>query len=184
MNLSTLSDWLAWIESIHPSQIELGLERVKEVANRLSLLEKTVPIIIVGGTNGKGSTVAALEALYVTAGYQVGTFTSPFLFKYNEQVRLNQQPVMDDVLCDAFAKVNVARGDVSLTYFEFGALAALLIFKSHPLDVMIMEVGLGGRLDAVNILDADVSIVTSIALDHMDWLGNTRELIAYEKAGI
>jgi dihydrofolate synthase/folylpolyglutamate synthase len=150
-------------------------------------LEKTgVVTVIVGGTNGKGSTVAALEAVYTIAGYQVGSFTSPMLFRFNEQIRLNGQPVSDEAICAAFASVEQARSTVavSLTPFEFHTLAALVIFQQHPLDVMILEVGLGGRLDAVNVMDADLAIITSIGIDHTEWLGTTREAIAYEKAGI
>lgn len=184
MHLSTVSDWLTWIERIHPTEIELGLDRVKSVAERLELLSNSCPVIIVGGTNGKGSTVFGLEAIYRAAGYHTGIFTSPFLFKHNEQVRIDGQMVSDETLCDAFAHVEKSRGDITLTPFEFFTLAALLIFKSHTLDVLILEVGLGGRLDAVNIIDADIAVVTNISIDHVNWLGTTREKIAYEKAGI
>lgn len=184
MNLSTISDWLTWIASLHPTEMDLGLDRVKAVANRLNVLSPTCPVIIVGGTNGKGSTVAGLEAIYLASGYHVGAFTSPILFKHNEQVRIDRRLASDEEFCVAFTKVNAARGDVSLTSFEFCTLAALLIFKRYSLDVMILEVGLGGRLDAVNIIDANVSVVTSISIDHTDWLGDTREKIAREKAGI
>lgn len=183
MNLSTLSDWLSWITSLHPSEMDLGLERVKKVADSLNVTP-TCAVIIVGGTNGKGSTVAGLEAIYRAASYHVGAFTSPILFKHNEQVRIDQRLASDQVFCDAFTKVNEARGDITLTAFEFCTLAALLIFKNQALDVLILEVGLGGRLDAVNIIDADVSIVTSIGIDHTQWLGSTRNQIAREKAGI
>lgn len=184
MYLSTMSEWLAWIERIHPTQIELGLERVKLVAQQLNILSPTCPIIIVGGTNGKGSTVYTLESIYQAAGFRTGAFISPILFQHNEQVRINGEMASDQTFCDAFAQVESARGEITLTPFEFCTLAALCIFKSYPIDVLILEVGLGGRLDAVNILNADVSIITSISLDHMDWLGDTREKIGYEKAGI
>lgn len=184
MELSTLSDWLAFIGSVHSKEIELGLDRVKEVAKRLDLLTPKIPVIVVGGTNGKGSTVAGLESIYRAAGFNVGAFTSPYLFKHNEQVRINGQMATDEEFCAAFKKIEETRQEITLTPFEFHTLAALLIFKSYPLDVLILEIGLGGRLDAVNIIDADVSIVTSIGLDHTDWLGATREDIAREKAGI
>jgi dihydrofolate synthase/folylpolyglutamate synthase len=184
MTLSTVSDWLAWIETLHPTEIELGLDRVKEVAKRLDLLNPACTVITVGGTNGKGSTVAGLEAIYLAAGFKVGAFTSPILFKHNEQVRINQGLASDEAFCNAFAEINNVRGDISLTAFEFCTLAALCIFKKHPLDVLILEVGLGGRLDAVNIIDADVAVVTSISIDHSNWLGDTRQQIAREKAGI
>lgn len=183
MQLSTLSEWLEWISSIHFSEIELGLDRVKQVAEKLSI-SLTCPTIIVGGTNGKGSTVAGLEAIYLAAGYQTGVFTSPVLFKHNEQVRMNGSFPSDQMFCDAFNMIESKRGDISLTLFEYHTLAALLIFQQHPLDVIILEVGLGGRLDAVNIIDADVAIVATISLDHTEWLGSTREEIAREKAGI
>lgn len=184
MNLSTLSDWLSFIGSVHSKEIDLGLDRVKQVADRLGVLMIGVPVIIVGGTNGKGSTVAGLETIYRAANYKTGVFTSPFLFVYNEQVRINGKNATDEVLCDAFAKVESARGEISLSAFEFSTLAALIIFKNSKLDVYILEVGLGGRLDAVNILDADVAVITSIGIDHTEWLGNTREEIGREKAGI
>jgi dihydrofolate synthase/folylpolyglutamate synthase len=184
MKFSTVSAWLDWISRIHFQEIELGLERVKRVAARLSVLSPDCPVIMVGGTNGKGSTVAALEAVYMTAGYKVGSFTSPFLFKMNEEIKINAIPVSDNELIQAFAKIEEIREDISLTPFEFHTLAALLIFRTHPLQVWILEVGLGGRLDAVNILNADVSVITSIDIDHADLLGHTKDAIGFEKAGI
>ncbi|TAK72851.1 MAG: bifunctional tetrahydrofolate synthase/dihydrofolate synthase [Gammaproteobacteria bacterium] len=184
MYFSTLSEWLDWISSVHSSEWELGLDRVKQVAIRLDVLTPNCPVIIVGGTNGKGSTVAGLEAIYRAAGYRVGAFTSPILFKHNEQVRIDGREARDEEFCQAFEKIEAVRGEITLTPFEFCTLAALLIFKQYPLDVWILEVGLGGRLDAVNILDADVAVVTSISIDHVDWLGSTREAIGREKAGI
>jgi len=184
MTFSTLSEWLALIQSLPITEVTLGLDRVKTVAERLGVLKPRCKVIIVGGTNGKGSTVATLEAIYQAAAYQVGTFTTPFLLKYNEQVKLNGQMVADAAFCEAFAKIEKARGDILLTPFEFSTLAALIIFQKTPLDILILEVGLGGRLDAVNIIDADVSIITSIGIDHTYWLGTTREAIAIEKAGI
>ncbi|MBI1425329.1 MAG: bifunctional tetrahydrofolate synthase/dihydrofolate synthase [Gammaproteobacteria bacterium] len=184
MRFQTLSDWLQWQEQLHPKSIDLGLSRVHAVWRRMHAGDFACPVIIVGGTNGKGSCVAMLEAIYREAGYRVGAYTSPHLWRYNERIRIDGESVCDDAICIAFDHVDTARADTSLTYFEFGTLAALDIFKQAQLDVVILEVGLGGRLDAVNIIDADVSIVTSIDLDHMQWLGNDRESIAREKAGI
>jgi len=184
MYLSTLSDWISWIDAIHATEIDLGLDRVKIVAERLKVLSPACPVITVGGTNGKGSTVAGLESIFRAANYRTGTYTSPFLFKLNEQIRINGEMVRDSELCEAFAKVEEARAEVPLTSFEFYTLAGLYLFQEHALDVLILEVGLGGRLDAVNIIDANISVVTSIAIDHVNWLGHTREKIGYEKAGI
>lgn len=185
MNLSTLAEWLCYIDQQHKKEIDLGLERVKQVAARLGLLTPSCPVITVGGTNGKGSTVAGLQAIYQTAGYKVGAFTTPFLFKYNEQVRINGNEATEEEFCQVFEMIEGARDkSITLTPFEYSTLAALKIFQDHSLDVMILEVGLGGRLDAVNIIDADVSVITSIGIDHVEWLGNTRESIALEKAGI
>ena len=184
MRFHSLSDWLRWQESLHPREIELGLDRVRTVAARLDLLQPACPVIIVGGTNGKGSTLAYLEAIYSGAGYRTGLYTSPHLIRYNERIRIGQREADDAGIMAAFEAIDRARGDISLTYFEFATLAALWLCRQAAVDVMLLEVGLGGRLDAVNILDADVAIVTSIGLDHMDWLGGTRELIAREKAGI
>lgn len=185
MHLSTLSDWLHYLGSVHRRDIELGIGRVKTVAARLDLLSPPNPVIIVGGTNGKGSVVAGLNAIYRKAGFHVGTFTSPYLFRHNEEVMVDDEMASDEEFCAAFAKIDKARDNITLTPFEFHTLAALLIFRAHsPLDMMILEVGLGGRLDAVNIIDADVSIITSVDIDHVDWLGKTREAIGREKAGI
>lgn len=158
------------------------------MAERLDLLSPANQVISVAGTNGKGSCVALLEAMLLAdetrIGAKVGAFTSPHLSAYNERIRVNARPVEDQFICAAFAEIEAARGDISLTYFEFGTLAALWIFKQHAVDIALLEVGLGGRLDAVNIVDADVAVVTSIDLDHQDWLGNDRESIGVEKAGI
>lgn len=181
-----LSDWLAHLEALHPrgqAGIELGLDRVRTVARALGQRQHC-PVIIVGGTNGKGSTCAMLERILQCAGYRVGLYTSPHLLRYNERVRVNGVPVADDELCAAFARVEGARGDVPLTYFEFGTLAAWEVFAAAGLDAIILEVGLGGRLDATNLYDADGAIITTIALDHIDYLGATREAIGREKAGI
>lgn len=184
MRFQTLSDWLHWQEQLHPKSIDLGLSRVRDVWRRMHVEDFSCPVITVAGTNGKGSCVAMLQTIYSEAGYVVGSYTSPHLWRYNERIRINGEPVTDSAICEAFARVDAARQDTSLTYFEFGTLAALEIFKQQPLDVVILEVGLGGRLDAVNIIDADVALITSIDLDHMLWLGGDRESIAREKAGI
>jgi dihydrofolate synthase/folylpolyglutamate synthase len=179
----TLADWLSYLESLHPKTIALGLERVAEVKQRLAL-HPDFPVIIIGGTNGKGSVCAMLEAMLHAAGYKVGCYTSPHLLHYNERVRIAKQQASDDELCASFAAIEQARGDIALTYFEFGTLAAMQCFIEHQVDVAILEVGLGGRLDAVNVFDADVAVVTSVDIDHVDYLGDTREKIAFEKAGI
>ena len=171
---NTLADWLTYLESLHPKTIALGLERVAQVRQRLNL-QPVSPIIIVGGTNGKGSVCAMLEAILHAAGYKVGCYTSPHLLDYNERVRIAKQPASDAELCASFAQIEQVRGDIALTYLEFGTLAAMQCFISHKVDVAILEVGLGGRLDAVNVFDADCSVVTSVDIDHTDYLGTTRE---------
>ncbi|MDF2445638.1 MAG: FolC bifunctional protein [Moraxellaceae bacterium] len=180
----TLEDWLSWLEGQHPTAIELGLDRVGAVADRLGVRRLGCPVITVGGTNGKGSTVATLVSIYRAAGVAVGSYTSPHILRFNERICLDGAPVADARLVDAFVRVRAAQGDISLTYFEFTTLAAFVIFKDARLDVAVLEVGLGGRLDAVNIIDADVAVVTSIGIDHVEYLGDTREKIAVEKAGI
>lgn len=180
----SLEAWLARLEAAHPRQIELGLERVRMVACRLGLERAGVPVYMVGGTNGKGSCVAVIEALLRASGLRTGCYTSPHLRRYNERVRIDGREADDAALCRAFAAVEAARGEVSLTYFEHGTLAALHLFREAAVERLVLEVGLGGRLDAVNLLDADVAVVTSIGLDHQDWLGPDRESIAREKAGI
>ncbi len=182
--MKDLSAWLSYLEKLHPSEIELGLDRVKSVADKLSLDFSNKTIISVAGTNGKGSTTCFLESLLLKTGKKVGVYRSPHLLRYNERVSLNGDAVSDYALCNAFAKIEEARNEVSLTYFEFGTLAALLIFSENDLDYLVLEVGLGGRLDAVNIVDSDLAIITNVALDHIQWLGDTREKIAYEKSGI
>lgn len=181
---TTLDQWLHWQEDLHPSKIDLGLDRVRAVWQRLHPAPPPFAVITVGGTNGKGSCVAMLENILAAAGYRVGTYTSPHLLHYNERVRVTGATVDDEQLCAAFARVDAARGDTSLTYFEFGTLAALSIFYGADLDVTLLEVGMGGRLDAVNILDADAALVTTVDLDHTAWLGPDREAIGAEKAGI
>ncbi|MCK5871383.1 MAG: bifunctional tetrahydrofolate synthase/dihydrofolate synthase [Methylococcales bacterium] len=180
----TLQPWLDWQEQFHPRAIDLGLERATKVFNRLYRNYQKPLTIIVGGTNGKGSCVAFLEAIYTAQGYKVGTYTSPHIVHYRERIKINGIPTADHLICDAFERIDTAREDISVSYFEFGTLAALDIFARAQVDIQLLEVGLGGRLDAVNIIDADLSIITSIAIDHVNWLGNTRESIAIEKAGI
>ncbi len=184
MRFSTLHEWLDWQSTLHPSEIELGLERVSGVWHRLSTGQFNSTVITIAGTNGKGSTAALLESILLAAGYSVGCYTSPHILRYNERIRVNGQDSSDQLICKSFDRVDHAREDVSLTYFEFGTLAALDIFAQEKLDVVILEVGLGGRLDAVNILDPDISLITTIDIDHTEWLGDTREKIALEKAGI
>lgn len=179
-----LSAWLERIQSLHPKEIELGLDRVKEVAHRLGLTRPAPYVITVAGTNGKGSTVALLAAIAYAAGYRVGTYTSPHIRRFNERISILQEEASDQALCDAFARIDAARAEISLSYFEFSTLAGLMLLEQAGLDIAVLEVGLGGRLDAVNIVDPDLAIITSIGLDHQDWLGDTREAIAVEKAGI
>ncbi|WP_272910720.1 bifunctional tetrahydrofolate synthase/dihydrofolate synthase [Xanthomonas campestris] len=181
---NTLSDWLAYIEQQHPSVIAMGLERVREVAARLQIEAPAKHVIVVGGTNGKGSTVAFIEAIGRAAGWKVGTYTSPHLLRYNERVRIDGVEASDAQLVAAFAAVEAARGDTALTYFEFGTLAALWLLQQSALELAVLEIGLGGRLDAVNIIDADVAVITTVDIDHTDWLGEDREAIGAEKAGI
>ena len=180
---TNLADWLTRLESLHPKAIDMGLERVAQVRDALAL-RLDCPVITVGGTNGKGSTCAMLEAILLQGGYKVGLYTSPHLVHFNERARLAGDIVTDEELVAQFAAVEAARGDVSLTYFEFTTLAILRLFAQSGLDAVILEVGLGGRLDAVNVIDADVAIVTSVDIDHTEYLGVTREQIGFEKAGI
>ena len=180
---ATLADWLARYEAVTSQGIELGLERVGEVFARLNL-ELPGLVLTVAGTNGKGSSVAMLAALLRDAGYRVGAYTSPHLMRYNERIVVDAVPASDDEIVRAFERIEAARGDTRLTYFEVGTLAALAVFAERGVDVAVLEVGLGGRLDAVNVVEPDVGLITSIALDHQEWLGNTREAIAAEKAGI
>jgi dihydrofolate synthase/folylpolyglutamate synthase len=184
MRFDSLAAWLHWLETLHPSEIDLGLERIGVVAKKMRLTKPAKHVITVAGTNGKGSTVTFLTTILKEAGLNVGAYTSPHLLVYNERVVINGKQVSDKQLCEAFEQVESARGDVSLTYFEFGTLAAFALFEKANLDVAVLEVGLGGRLDAVNLVDADVAVMTTISLDHEAWLGNTREAIGIEKAGI
>ncbi|WP_318513986.1 bifunctional tetrahydrofolate synthase/dihydrofolate synthase [Photobacterium leiognathi] len=181
---ASLSIWLKYLEQLHTSAIDLGLDRVKAVGQKADLLKPAPCVITVAGTNGKGSTCAMLEAILIEAGYKVGVYSSPHLVRYNERVRINNQELDDSEHTQAFASVEAARGDISLSLFEFGTLSALTLFKTHQVDVVVLEVGLGGRLDATNIVDHDVSVITSLAIDHVDWLGDNIDVIGYEKAGI
>ena len=180
---TSLAAWLAYLETLHPKAISLGLERVRAVHDRLALAP-ACPVVTVTGTNGKGSTSAFLERMLSAGGYRIGLYTSPHLLRYNERVRIGGAEATDAELCAAFAAVEAVRQDIPLTYFEFGTLAALWLFARARTDALVLEVGLGGRLDAVNIVDADVAVVTTIAIDHTDYLGITREDIGREKAGI
>jgi dihydrofolate synthase/folylpolyglutamate synthase len=180
----TLDQWLDYQLRTHPQQIAMGLERVREVHTRLGCGRPGALVVTVGGTNGKGSTVAFIEAIARAAGLRTGAFTSPHLLRYNERVRIDGRDVDDAALVSAFERIEHARGDIPLTYFEFGTLAALLLFADAGLDLAILEVGLGGRLDAVNIIDADVAVLTTVDLDHQEYLGPDRETIGADKAGI
>jgi len=182
--MRSLAEWLEQQQKSHPSAIDLTLSRVREVARRLDLLTPDFRVITVGGTNGKGSTVACLDALLRAAGLRCGRFTSPHLARYNERICIDGVEASDASLIDSFGRIDAVRGDITLTFFEYNALAALDQFRHEAVDVAVLEVGLGGRLDATNIIDADVAVICSIGLDHLDWLGSTLEDIAREKAGI
>jgi dihydrofolate synthase / folylpolyglutamate synthase len=182
--MRSLADWLERQERSHPSAIDLGLTRVREVARRLGLLQPAHRVITVGGTNGKGSTVAFLDAVLRAAGHRCGRFTSPHLTRYNERICVDGVEASDAELIDAFERIEAARGEVTLTFFEYNTLAALLHFQRSDVQVAVLEVGLGGRLDATNLLDADVGVVCSIGMDHVEWLGHSLEQIGREKAGI
>ena len=190
----TLEDWLLWQESLHLSEIDLGLDRIGKVAKKLDLLSPSFPIITVAGTNGKGSTVAFLDSILRAEGYKTGAYTSPHLINYNERILLNGEQANDATIIQAFEAIDEARRtikddtgelvDISLTYFEFSTLAAMYIYQQQNVDVAVIEVGLGGRLDAANLWDASLAIITSIGVDHIDWLGDDRDIIAIEKSGI
>ncbi|TYP61601.1 bifunctional tetrahydrofolate synthase/dihydrofolate synthase [Stutzerimonas stutzeri] len=180
----SLGGWLEYLEQLHPVAIDMGLERCREVAARLGLTRPARQVVTVTGTNGKGSTCAFIARMLAGQGKTVGVYSSPHLLRYNERVRVNDADATDQALCEAFEAVEQARGSVSLTYFEMGTLAAFWLFEREALDAVVLEVGLGGRLDAVNLVDADVAVVTNIGLDHAEWLGTTRESVAFEKAGI
>lgn len=180
----SLDAWLAHLETLHPQKIDLELVRVRTVAQRLGLLPAAMTTVTVAGTNGKGSCVAALAALLKARGYSVGCYTSPHLLAFNERITIDQNPASDREIITAFEAIEDGRQDISLSYFEFATLAGLYLFKRAGVDFQVLEVGLGGRLDAVNIVDADACVITSIGVDHTEWLGDTRELIAIEKAGV
>ena len=184
MEAKSLDAWLSELEQLHPSAIDLGLSRCGEVAARLDLLSTDATTITVAGTNGKGSTVAVMESILCEQGAVCGAFTSPHLIRYAERIRVNGQEVDDTLIVQAFEAIDAARRDISLTYFEFGALAALWVFRELKVAYQLLEVGLGGRLDAVNIVDADVAVITAIGLDHQEWLGSDVDTIAVEKCGI
>ncbi|MDU7173123.1 MAG: bifunctional tetrahydrofolate synthase/dihydrofolate synthase [Klebsiella oxytoca] len=181
---SPLATWLSYLEHLHSKTIDLGLARVSEVAQRMAVIKPAPFVFTVAGTNGKGTTCRTLESVLMAAGYKVGVYSSPHLVRYTERVRVQGEELPELAHTTSFAEIEAARGDISLSYFEFGTLSALWLFQQARLDVVILEVGLGGRLDATNIVDADVAVVTSIALDHTDWLGPDRESIGREKAGI
>jgi len=180
----TLQEWLSWQEGLHFTAIELGLDRCRSVAQRMGLLEPGFGVISVAGTNGKGSSVTMLDTILRRSGYRTGKYTSPHLLRYNERICIDGSEASDVMLCSAFDRIDRARGEISLTYFEFGTLAALAVFQQIGVQIAIMEVGLGGRLDAVNILDADAALITSIDVDHENWLGSDRDSVGREKAGI
>ncbi|WP_444930302.1 bifunctional tetrahydrofolate synthase/dihydrofolate synthase [Microbulbifer sp. SSSA002] len=182
--MPSLQDWLSRLEQLHPTEIELGLERVASVASALGIQKPAPTVVTVAGTNGKGSCVATMEALLCRGGHSVGAYSSPHLLRFNERVRIGGEEVADKDLVLAFEAIEAARGDTSLTYFEYTTLAALWLFQRAGVEFALLEVGLGGRLDAVNLVDADLAIITSVAIDHEDWLGSDREIIGREKAGI
>lgn len=181
---SSLSMWLSYLEHLHSSAIDMGLERVGKVGKILDVLRPAPKVITISGTNGKGTTCHMLESILMASGLNVGVYSSPHLVRYTERVRIQGKELPESAFCEVFAEIEQARGDISLTFFEYGTLAALKLFQQAQLDVVILEVGLGGRLDATNIVDADIAAITSIALDHTDWLGADREHIGHEKAGI
>lgn len=184
MGFQSLADWLAYQETLHPKAIDLGLERVRAVLGRLELPASPALTISVAGTNGKGSSIAMLDSILRASGYRVGTYTSPHILRYNERISIDGKPVDDQSLLRVFERIEGARGGLSLSFFEFGTLAALILFSEHPLDFRLLEVGLGGRLDAVNVVDADLALIASIDIDHQEWLGDDRAAIGLEKAGI
>ena len=185
MRFRTLSEWLQWQETLHFTEVDPGLERIGTVWSQLGGSSKLpFTVVTVAGTNGKGSSVAILESILRAAGYKTGMYTSPHILEYNERICINQQALKDDVICQSFDRIDKARQQTSLTYFEFATLAAVDIFSQESIDIAILEVGMGGRLDAVNCFDADIALITPISLDHTHWLGHNRELIGKEKAGI
>lgn len=179
-----LSDWLTHLEKLHPNAIELGLTRITKVGESLNLINFDAKVITVAGTNGKGTTCAYLERMLIDSGFKVGVYSSPHIHRYNERLRINGHELNDQVHCEAFAVIEAGRLETSLSYFEFATLACLQILKQQQCDYILLEVGLGGRLDATNMVESDVSVVTTIGIDHIDWLGSDREVIGFEKAGV
>ena len=184
MKQFSLDSWIDWQCKLHKSDMDFNLDRITKIADKLDLIKNKNIVFTVAGTNGKGSTVSMLESILYEHGYNIGSYTSPHIIKYNERIKINKKPVSDEEICDAFQKIDNIRGDISLTFFEFGTLASLLIFKRYNLDAIILEVGLGGKKDAVNIIDPTISVITNIGYDHMDILGSDLEQIAEEKSGI
>jgi len=182
--LSTLDDWLHYQENLHSHEIDLGLERIQAVYQTLFPNGVSFQVITVAGTNGKGSTIAFIDSIYQQSNYRVAKFTSPHILQYRERFSIDGVQTSDAKICSAFEEIEQARGDISLTYFEFSTLAALIIFTHEKVDIAVLEIGLGGRLDSVNVVDSDVGVITNIDIDHVDYLGATRELIGFEKAGI
>lgn len=183
-NSDSLSDWLTHLEQLHNTEIDLGLARITKVGEVLDLINFGAKVITVAGTNGKGTTCAYLEQILIDAGYKVGVFSSPHIARYNERLRINKQELADAHHCQAFAVIEKARADISLSYFEFSTLACLYLLQQEQCDFILLEVGLGGRLDATNMVEPDISVITTIGIDHVDWLGDNREDIGFEKAGI
>ncbi|GLS91491.1 bifunctional protein FolC [Psychromonas marina] len=184
MNKRSLNEWLSYLEKLHPTEIELGLTRIGKVANDLNVIHFDAKVITVAGTNGKGTTCAFLEEILIQAGYKVGVYSSPHIQRYTERLRINKQEMPEQFHCQAFEKIESLRGDTSLSYFEYVTLGCLDILKAEKCDFILLEVGLGGRLDATNVVESDVSVVTTIGIDHIDWLGDDREKIGFEKAGV
>jgi len=184
MNKNNLNEWLSYLEQLHPTEIELGLTRIGKVATDLNVINFDAKVITVAGTNGKGTTCAFLEEILLQAGYKVGVYSSPHIQRYTERLRINKQEMAEQLHCDAFQEIEAIRGETSLSYFEYVTLGCLHILKQQQCDFILLEVGLGGRLDATNIVESDVSVVTTIGIDHIDWLGDDREKIGFEKAGV
>ncbi|MEI6896611.1 MAG: bifunctional tetrahydrofolate synthase/dihydrofolate synthase [Psychromonas sp.] len=184
MNKKNLNEWLSYLEKLHPKEIELGLTRIGKVAKDLDVIHFDGKVVTVAGTNGKGTTCAFLEEILVQAGYKVGVYSSPHILRYTERLRINKKEMPEQLHCEAFAHIESLRGETSLSYFEYVTLGCLHILKKQQCDFILLEVGLGGRLDATNVVESDVSVVTTIAIDHVDWLGDDREKIGFEKAGV
>jgi dihydrofolate synthase/folylpolyglutamate synthase len=184
MNKRNLNEWLTYLEQLHPTEIELGLTRIGKVAKDLDVINFESKVVTVAGTNGKGTTCAFLEEILIQAGYKVGVYSSPHIQRYTERLRINKNELPEDLHCDAFKKIESIRGETSLSYFEYVTLGCLLILKAQQCDFILLEVGLGGRLDATNVVESDISVATTIGIDHIDWLGDDREKIGFEKAGV